>query len=206
MNLPGPVPVLYLLLTAGGVHYAMRATGIRRLVPYVRLHAPPSHAPAEFVGWLNWQGELIPVVDGTMRLAGRPTVATLISRILLVENEEMPSDARNTIGIIAECAHKTARLLPQDFKLGIGAAYSAVAASSASAHASYSMGAGGRGGEVEIPLLPVMEYEGELLHLLELKHLMTPELSQAFVSPTLQGLGAGVQDSRLRIPKREVLA
>ncbi|PTX97264.1 hypothetical protein DB346_19850 [Verrucomicrobia bacterium LW23] len=184
---PAAPACLLLLMTAGGVHYAVRAASIRRLVPFVRLHAPPRHAPREFVGWLNFQGEVVPVVDGTLRLAGRPTEPTLISRILLIQsdfaqaNSPASGDASaptgtHTLGIIAESAHRTVRLATSQFQRHKVAERIAVP-------------------EGGLPLLPVMEHDGYLLHLLELEQLLTPELCAAFSSGAAQPSGAPLPQS-----------
>ncbi len=72
----------HLLFAVGDIRCYLELTAVGGVAPWVTL------APAEedgLLGWLNYHGERVPVVDMAQQILGEPTPRTLGARILLLE-------------------------------------------------------------------------------------------------------------------------
>ncbi len=80
--------------------YGLDAKHVREIVPMLETRPLPG-APECVSGVFSYRGTLVPVVDVTRMIAGRPTRRQLSSRIILAD---YPSggDAGNVLGLLAE--------------------------------------------------------------------------------------------------------
>jgi chemotaxis-related protein WspB len=72
------------VFSAAGSCYALDASAIQAVHPLVRAR-PVAGTPPWLAGVIDVHGELVPMVDATMLLAGRPVDRTVGARVLLVD-------------------------------------------------------------------------------------------------------------------------
>lgn len=92
--------MLVLLVSMGDARLAMDARRVEQVVPRVPLRSIPT-APAHLVGLLDRGGRVLPVVDLSMRLAGRPSADRLSTRIIVARTRHAGREVE--LGIVAEC-------------------------------------------------------------------------------------------------------
>jgi chemotaxis-related protein WspB len=76
-------PVLLLLCSASGLLYAMESKDVLEVIPRVALR-PAVNSPNYVSGLFNYRGSVVPVVDLTYLIQGRPSCENLSSRIIMV--------------------------------------------------------------------------------------------------------------------------
>jgi chemotaxis-related protein WspB len=97
---PAQLPRLLLLLTVAEQLYAVDTQAVVEVIPQVILR-PVSGAPAHQSGVFNFRGRVVPVVDVTQLIAGRPCAGYLSSRIIMVRHK--PADGEPALlGLLAE--------------------------------------------------------------------------------------------------------
>ncbi|QJD29335.1 chemotaxis protein CheW [Methylococcus geothermalis] len=82
----------------GGEHYALPAADVLTVTQVPRLR-PLSQAPAWVAGVFRYRGAVLPAVDLSLLISGRPCRALLSTRLLLVGNAE---GAVPALGLLAE--------------------------------------------------------------------------------------------------------
>lgn len=85
----------------GETEYGLPVEQIERVVPYVPLRSPDSRLPY-FIGWLDYRGKPVPVVDVSRMLAGRPAPRLLSTRLVIVGFRVTPGVDR--LGLVVERA------------------------------------------------------------------------------------------------------
>ena len=105
--------MLFLLFELGSDRYALEASLIVEVLPLVDLKRIP-RAPTEIAGVMRYRGAPVPVVDLCQAALGRPSLARLSTRIVLVRSSG--EDGReHVLGLIAEVATEMLRRDPSDF-------------------------------------------------------------------------------------------
>jgi chemotaxis-related protein WspB len=105
--------MLYLLFHIGNQSYAMDATDVVEVLPLVRV-TPLAQAPRFVAGMFQYHGALLPLVDMSEIIVGRPAELKISTRIVLV-NCEFISGRRNLIGLLTENLMDTFRRAETEF-------------------------------------------------------------------------------------------
>jgi chemotaxis-related protein WspB len=105
--------MLFILFQLGGDRYALDAAQVAEVLPLVQVKKIP-RAPAGVAGVFTYHGAPVPVLDLCELALGRPALARLSTRLLLVHYADA-SGARRLLGLVAEQATETLRREPKDF-------------------------------------------------------------------------------------------
>lgn len=102
---------LYLKIQVGEAAYLLDAARVARVLPLTHLKSIP-HAPAAIAGCFDYQGSVVPLIDLTQLVLGRPAPRHLSTRVILIP---FPADKgrggrENLLGLIAEKATETIRI------------------------------------------------------------------------------------------------
>lgn len=106
--------MLLVVFTAGGNRYALPVKRVREITPVVVFREIPG-APPYVRGIMNYRGEVAPVIDLTVLLAGRPSRRLLSTRIIVTDHAG--ADGRpHALGLLAEQVTETAMAAPEAVK------------------------------------------------------------------------------------------
>lgn len=105
--------VLYLLLHLRNDRYAIDATQIEEVIPFVDVKELPG-APRGVAGLIDYYGQPVPVLDLSLIALGAPTSARMSARIVLVWYEP-DSRTRRLIGLLVPRATDVLRSADVDF-------------------------------------------------------------------------------------------
>jgi chemotaxis-related protein WspB len=105
--------MLFLLFQLESECFAIKASRVLEVLPLLEVKALPL-APRGVAGCFNYHGQPVPALDLSEILLGRPAVARLSTRILLVQHEG-PGRQRHLVGLIAEQATEILHRNPEDF-------------------------------------------------------------------------------------------
>jgi chemotaxis-related protein WspB len=107
---------LFLKLQVGGAGYLLDAAQVVRVLPLTDIKSIP-HAPAAIVGCFEYQGAVVPLIDLTQLVLGRPAPRHLSTRLILVPfgPGKGPGGRDNLLGLMAEKATETIRIDPAQF-------------------------------------------------------------------------------------------
>lgn len=106
--------MLFLVLHLQGRRCALEASRVVEVLPLVRIEPLLGHHE-RIAGTFNYRGELLPVVDLSRIVLGRPSVPRLSTRIILL-NFRKADGSQGRVGLVAELATEIIRLSPDDFK------------------------------------------------------------------------------------------
>ena len=98
--------MLLLIVEAGGARYGVAASHIVEVIPVPVLRPLPGTAAA-VAGVFSYHGSIVPVIDLTVLLTGRPSRQVLSTRILLVSLEATRGAGPVLFGVMAEHATET---------------------------------------------------------------------------------------------------
>lgn len=112
---PSQTSLLFLLFSCGGVRYGLEAGEVAEVLALRRLQ-PIAQAPAWVSGIFSHRGELVPVLDLGMLLAGRPAAARTSTRIVLVHYRRDGAGPARLLGLIVEQVGETLRCAPGEFR------------------------------------------------------------------------------------------
>lgn len=98
----GKGPMVALLFEVGGQRYGLDVAQVVKVLPYVRLHKLP-HVPEYVAGVFRYRDAMVPVIDLSQLIRGKPVGALLSTRIILVQHPG-PSGAGRVLGLLAERA------------------------------------------------------------------------------------------------------
>jgi chemotaxis-related protein WspB len=101
---------LFLLFQQGKNRYALEASCIQEVLPYVRVEHI-SHCSSR-TGIVNYRGAPILVIDLSQLLSGEPTSPRLSTRIILVRP---PGQLDQIVGLLAERVTTMVRYAKEDF-------------------------------------------------------------------------------------------
>jgi chemotaxis-related protein WspB len=158
---------LFLKIQIGDEVYLLDAAQIVRILPLTDVKRIP-HAPAAIAGCFDYQGSVIPLVDLTELMLGRPAPRHLSTRVILVPfgpGKGSSGHKDNLLGLMAEKATETLRSDPSQF----------TAASVIPDAAPY--------------LGPVKSVGGKMLQQLDLSRLLPGELSATLFRDADRGAG-----------------
>ncbi|WP_405118665.1 chemotaxis protein CheW [Pseudomonas leptonychotis] len=102
---------LYLLFNLDQDRYALNVHEVVEVLPLRRLKVFPQ-APAWVAGGFEYRGASVPVIDLLMRACGRPAVALISTRLVLVHYRP----ANRVLGLVLEKATDTLRLQASAFR------------------------------------------------------------------------------------------
>ncbi|HHJ15016.1 MAG TPA: purine-binding chemotaxis protein CheW [Gammaproteobacteria bacterium] len=105
--------MLSLLFQLGDDRYALPASLIREVLPFVQAEALPG-TPPWLCGLLNCRGEQVPALDLARLLYGRPALEAITTRMILVDYPLPDGDSR-PLALVAEHVTETRRLEPEGF-------------------------------------------------------------------------------------------
>ena len=91
-----------LVFEVDGQRYGIEVTEVSKLLPYVRLRRLPQ-VPEYVVGVFRYREQMVPVVDLSQLISGKPSTPHLSTRIILVEHPG-PSGTPRLLGLLAERA------------------------------------------------------------------------------------------------------
>jgi chemotaxis-related protein WspB len=91
-----------LLFEIDGQRYGLDIAEVLKVLPALRLRQLP-HAPEYVAGIFEYQGKMVPVIDLTRLIKGRPSRSLLSTRTILVRHPG-PSGAGRILGLLAERA------------------------------------------------------------------------------------------------------
>ncbi|MDQ7831660.1 MAG: chemotaxis protein CheW [Desulfovibrionaceae bacterium] len=103
--------MLLLVFTADGNRYALPVGRVREIVPMVALRGFPD-APPYVRGIMNYRGELAPVIDLTVLLAGRQSRRLLSTRIIVTDHDGADGKI-HALGLVAEQVTDTVMTPPE---------------------------------------------------------------------------------------------
>lgn len=106
--------MLFLVFQVGGERYALEASKVVEVVPFVTLRRLPQ-APRGVAGLFSYHGRPVPVVDLSEWLTGQPAREQLSTRILVV-NYLDGGGAERLLGILAERATEMLHKDPEAFR------------------------------------------------------------------------------------------
>ncbi len=105
--------MLFLLFQLGHDRYALEASRVVEILPFVELKRIP-RAPAGVAGIFNYRGQPVPVVDLCELTLGRPASERLSTRILVV-NYPDAAGQNHLLGLVAENATEMVHKQESDF-------------------------------------------------------------------------------------------
>jgi chemotaxis-related protein WspB len=94
--------MLALIFEVNGQRYGLDATQILEVLPAVPLRLLP-RVPEYIAGVFRYRGMMVPVIDLSRLIGGKPAAALLSTRIILVRHPG-PSGAGRPLGLLAERA------------------------------------------------------------------------------------------------------
>lgn len=105
--------MLFLLFQIGNDRYALDASRVAEVVPFLALKKIPQ-APKGVAGLFNYRGLPVPAIDLSELTAGVPAAEHFSTRIIVV-NYPDDTGRRRLLGLIAERATETVRRDSKDF-------------------------------------------------------------------------------------------
>ena len=105
--------MLYLRFRIGGEDYALPASQIAEVLPLVAVRPLPCASPG-VAGVMDYHGSVVPVIDLSELLIGRPGVRRLSTRIVMVNYHDGVETAQ-LLGLIVERATRAEHYEPADF-------------------------------------------------------------------------------------------
>ena len=105
--------VLLLLFGLNTDRYAIDARQVVEVLPLLRITRVPQ-APQGVAGMFNYRGAPVPVIDLAALTLGRPSHASLSTRLIVVRYDDEHGDT-HLLGVIAEQATETMRRPCTDF-------------------------------------------------------------------------------------------
>lgn len=103
--------MLFVVFTADGNRYALPVDRVREITPMV-VFREIAGAPDHVLGIMNYRGEVAPVIDLTVLLAGRRSRRLLSTRIIVTDHDG-PDGATHALGLVAEQVTDTAVSAPE---------------------------------------------------------------------------------------------
>lgn len=104
---------LFLLFELEDMIYALSCDKIREIVPPVKL-LKASGRSEHFAGFLNYRGQIVPVIDMCLLLKGKPCKIRLSTRIILTEYAGNNGDM-NLLGLMTQGVSGIVRKSEKDF-------------------------------------------------------------------------------------------
>jgi chemotaxis-related protein WspB len=105
--------MLYLLFELGQNRFAIEARRVVEVLPLLQINKI-LHSPGGVAGFFNHRGTLVPVIDLSELLTGKPAPERLSTRIILIGFPDQKGELRRA-GLIAEQATRTFQKDPAAF-------------------------------------------------------------------------------------------
>ncbi|WP_455922400.1 chemotaxis protein CheW [Pseudomonas putida] len=106
---------LFLVFQVGSERFALAATDIGEVLPWVPLKPVPQ-SPAWVAGIFAHRGRVVPVIDVGQLMFGTPAAQRTSTRLVLVHYRADPTRSNLRLGLILEHATQTLRCDPRDFQ------------------------------------------------------------------------------------------
>jgi chemotaxis-related protein WspB len=94
--------MLFLTFTVGNKDFAINSNEIHEILPLVKIHPLPQPS-TKFMGYINYRGSLIPVIDLAVFLGFLPSASKLSTRIVIIDFLREDGD-RLLLGVLVENA------------------------------------------------------------------------------------------------------
>jgi chemotaxis-related protein WspB len=107
--------MLMLIVEAGGRRYGVPASRIVEVLPVPVLRPLPG-MPAFFPGVFSYHSHIVPVMDLSALLTGRPAPLLLSTRIVLVRAQPLRTGGPVLLGLLAEHATETLACTREEFQ------------------------------------------------------------------------------------------
>ena len=112
--------MLLLLFLIGNERFGLDVTRVIEVTPMAVLKKAPADA-AHVAGLFNYRGSVVPVIDLSCLLQGRPSRPRLSTRIILVDYNTGSDSAQHILGLLAERVTETVTCRKEDVRSpGIG--------------------------------------------------------------------------------------
>jgi len=105
--------MLFILFQLGSDRYALEASRVVEVVPFVGLKRLPQ-APKGVAGIFNYRGQPVPALDLSELTLDQPAHERLSTRIIIVNCPDEPGQQR-LLGLVAENATEMLRKNPNEF-------------------------------------------------------------------------------------------
>jgi chemotaxis-related protein WspB len=105
---------LLLMFHISGKKYAIDATSVEEIIPLVRIESIAESSDS-IIGYINYRGTMIPVIDLALQLTGEPSRKLLSTRIIVI-NSDFFDNGNTLIGMIAEKVTETKHIDESDIK------------------------------------------------------------------------------------------
>jgi chemotaxis-related protein WspB len=106
--------MLFLVFEIGDERYCLEVSRIIEITPMVIFKKIP-HAPAYVSGLFNYRGTIVPVIDLSILIAGKPSRPLFSTRIILVDYVS-EDKVHHILGLLAERATETISCREEDFQ------------------------------------------------------------------------------------------
>ena len=106
--------MLFLVFEIDNERYCLEVSRIIEITPIVLFRELP-HAPEYIAGVFNYRGVVVPVVDLSVLIAGRPSRPLFSTRIILVDYVSVDS-THHIVGLLTEKATETISCREEDFQ------------------------------------------------------------------------------------------
>jgi len=105
---------LLLMFYIGDKKYAIDAKTVEEIIPLVKIEHI-SESTQSIIGYINYRGTMIPVIDLALRLTGKSAQKLLSTRIIVINTAHLGLDS-GLIGMIAEKVTETRHIDENDIK------------------------------------------------------------------------------------------
>ncbi len=105
---------LLLMFYISNKKYAIDATSVEEIIPLVRIESI-AEAKGNIIGYINYRGTMIPVIDLALQLTGQPSRKLLSTRIIIINTSGF-DQGDMLIGMIAEKVTETKHIDEADIK------------------------------------------------------------------------------------------
>jgi chemotaxis-related protein WspB len=95
--------MIALLFEVAGQRYGLDIAQVVKVLPYVQLRSLPS-VPDYVAGVFCYRDQMVPVIDLSQLIRGKPVAAMLSTRIVLVKHPGQPGQSGRVLGLLAERA------------------------------------------------------------------------------------------------------
>lgn len=95
--------MIALLFEVAGQRYGLDIAQVVKVLPYVQLRSLPG-VPDYVAGVFCYRDQMVPVIDLSQLIRGKPVAAMLSTRIILVKQTGQPGHSGRVLGLLAERA------------------------------------------------------------------------------------------------------
>jgi chemotaxis-related protein WspB len=105
---------LLLMFYIGDKKYAIDATTVEEIIPLVKIESI-AEVSESIMGYINYRGTMIPVIDLALSIMGKPSQKLLSTRIIVINTAQLGLES-GLVGMIAEKVTETRHIDENDIK------------------------------------------------------------------------------------------